>query len=160
MTDDYATDAVAGWPPAPRPHDTYRDLPVNVDGHLRMRTLRKVLLWGGKVHVDGAGRVHCPGCNELVDAVELGQPGNPHRVGLPFRDGTAAVPPAAFLPVDQLGPLFARIDAALTDGCSIGQAMEFTGTSEEQVRRVKAIRDRRQAPPPNNRAPQPWETGW
>ncbi|GAA3785577.1 hypothetical protein GCM10022379_59950 [Micromonospora maritima] len=44
--------------------------------------------------------------------------------------------------------LVARIDALLDDGHSIGQAMRAAPCTEADVRRVKALRDQRAAPPP------------
>lgn len=51
-----------------------------------------------------------------------------------------------------------RIDDLLSDGCSVGQAMDAAGCTEADVRHVKRLRDERATPPPRTR--QPWETGW
>lgn len=139
----------APWPPPPATNDRYRNAFVRHGTGYRAVPLRIVLLWGDEVLVDAAGRVYCGGCSSLVDAAELGQPGNTHQVGLPFRGGAEQpVLPQSYLPTDELGPLYARIEAALTDGASIAQAMDYVGCSEADVRAVKAIRDRSAKPPP------------
>lgn len=68
-------------------------------------------------------------------------PGDEDRDGRPGGDTDQP-------PTDQLESLYARIDAALTDGASIAQTMDYVGCSEAHVRAVKAIRDRRATPPP------------
>ncbi|MBM0235464.1 hypothetical protein JNW91_29010 [Micromonospora sp. STR1_7] len=72
-------------------------------------------------------------------------PGDQDRDGRPGGD-TNRQPDQP--PTDQLESLYARIDAALTDGASIAQAMDYVGCTEADVRAVKAIRDRRAKPPP------------
>lgn len=87
------SDVNSEWPPPLSPDDRYEQAPVWDDdaGRHQLVRLRVVRLWGRLVLIDAAGRVHCDGCNELIDVAELGRRNNGHRPGLPFRaTGTLA----------------------------------------------------------------------
>ncbi|PGH46024.1 hypothetical protein COO58_17605 [Micromonospora sp. WMMA1996] len=150
------------WPPPANYYTEHRRAPIRLDGQLRMRNIRSVLLWGDVVFVDDTGRyVYCSRCDQLVDVDELGRPGNPHRPGLPFRAGAIdTVAPQQHLPLDQLGPLFDRISDALAYGYSVQQTVAVARCTEDQARTVKAIRDWRAKPPPTTKPGRPWGTGW
>lgn len=84
----------ADWPPPAGPDDQHQQVPVWDDGtgtH-RLAELRVTRLWGRSVLIDAAGRVHCDGCNRLVDVDHLSRPDNGHRPGLPFRATGHLVP--------------------------------------------------------------------
>lgn len=75
------------WPPPSEPTDRHEQAPVFDEdtGRHHLVVLRVARLWGRTVLIDAAGRVHCDGCNRLIDVAELGRRDNGHRPGLPFR---------------------------------------------------------------------------
>ncbi|WBC13442.1 hypothetical protein O7600_20140 [Micromonospora sp. WMMA1998] len=86
--------SVTTWPPPASASDRHERAPVLDDdtGQHRLVVLRVARLWGRNVLIDTAGRVHCDGCNQLVDVDELSRPDNGHRPGLPYRATGRLVP--------------------------------------------------------------------